>query len=220
MAMLLEFNNLGFLAGGREVEVSGTVYEGGILNLCGPSGSGKTTLLRILARLKAPSAGQVMLEGRPWTEFPPVSWRRRVFYLAQKPAVFDGTVRDNLVKPFELKAVRKDLEFNGEYARQLMERLYLPGKLMDQDARTLSGGEASRMALVRALLVEPSLILLDEPLAALDRQAAAAALGLVAEWVSAAPGRGAVLVSHVGDMSMLPCLSVLELEKSEGENSE
>lgn len=217
MPGLLEFDKLEFVAGGRRIEVSGAVKEGGILNLCGPSGSGKTTLLRILARLKAPCGGRVMLAGRLWTEFPPVNWRRRVFYLAQKPAVFDGTVRDNLAKPFELKAVKKDLDFNEENARRLMERLYLPEKLMDRDARTLSGGEASRMALVRAILLEPSMILLDEPLAALDRQAAAAALGVLAEWVTAVPGRGAVLVSHVGDMGMLPGLSVLELENCAGE---
>ncbi len=151
------------------------------------------------------------LHGTSWKDFSPVQWRRRVHYLAQKPALFDGTVRDNLQKPFELAAVKQDLQFDPAKAAELMERLFLPDDMLDQDARTLSGGEASRIAMVRALLVEPSVLLLDEPLSALDRKAADSVLELVAGWLRETPGRGVVMVSHVGELDWLPGYSACDL---------
>ncbi len=222
MAKLLEIDNITFSAGiytGR-VQVSGAVEERGILNVRGQSGSGKTTLLRILARLKEAEGGYVLLQGRPWTDFSPVAWRRKIYYLAQKPVIFDGTVLANLTRPFELVAVKTDLEFDPDKASNLMTRLLLPKSLLNQDARVLSGGEASRLALVRALLVKPSILLLDEPLAALDRKAASAVVELIAGWLGEEAGRGAVLVSHTGELEKLPGLSVLELAGKEGDPGE
>lgn len=195
--------------------MSGCLLEGGVLVVAGPSGSGKTTLLRILARLREADSGKVLLDGRLWTEFTPVQWRRRVNYLAQKPAVFDGSVEDNLRRPFELNAVKKELQYDREKALELMERVLLSGSLLNQDARTLSGGETARMALVRALLVEPEALLLDEPLAALDRKSAGAVIELINWWAGAQTGRGLVVVSHVGEFGALPGLSVLELAGEE-----
>ncbi|PKM41846.1 MAG: ABC transporter [Firmicutes bacterium HGW-Firmicutes-8] len=222
MENLLKIDNIRFTIGvntGR-VEVSGLLEEGGVLNICGPSGSGKTTLLRILAKLKETGGGSVFLQGKPWTDFSPSGWRRKVYYLAQKPAIFDGTVEENLKKPFELAAVKTDLRFDLDRAARLMERLYLPQELLTRDARTLSGGESSRVALVRALLVEPSVLLLDEPLAALDRTAASAVIELIAEWLEETGGRGAALVSHTGDIGGLSCCSILDLGGKEGDLSE
>ncbi|MCL4439895.1 MAG: ABC transporter ATP-binding protein, partial [Firmicutes bacterium] len=95
------------------------------------------------------------------------------------------------------------------------KRLLLPPELINQDARTLSGGESSRLALVRTILVEPDVLLLDEPIAALDPRAASAVLRLIAEWPREVGGRGVVLVSHIGELAKLPCLSVLDLEATE-----
>lgn len=217
MDKLLEVNNITFSigTGGRRVLATGVLQEGGILNVCGPSGSGKTTLLRILARLRGPDEGQVFLRGKGWHDFTPSRWRRTVHYLAQKPVIFDGTVLANLKRPFELAAVTSDLKFNPEKALELMKRLLLPPELINQDARTLSGGESSRLALVRTILVEPDVLLLDEPIAALDPRAASAVLRLIAEWPREVGGRGVVLVSHIGELAKLPCLSVLDLEATE-----
>lgn len=219
MKKLLQIDDITYSIGsnGRMVRVSGTLEEGGVLNLRGPSGSGKTTLLRIVARLRETGEGQVYLEGRSWTEFLPVEWRRKVHYVAQKPVIFDGPVEINLKKPFELAAVKKELQFDREKAQQLLERLFMPADLLTQDARTLSGGEASRLGLVRAMLVEPAVLLLDEPLAALDRKTADAVTELIAEWVSGEAGRGIIIVSHVGGLEPLPSMAFLDIGEEGGD---
>lgn len=222
MKTLLQIDNITYSIGlnGRLVQVSGILAEGGVLHVRGPSGSGKTTLLRILARLRETGAGQVYLQRRSWKEFSPVEWRRKVHYLAQKPVIFDGSVEDNLQKPFELAAVKKEVQFDRDKARQLLERLLLPRDLLNQDARTLSGGEASRLSLVRAMLVAPAVLLLDEPLAALDRKTADEVIGLLAEWVSGEPGRGLIMVSHVDGLEQLPFMTVLDIGEKEGDGAE
>ena len=213
MPDLFKINAVSFTAGlnTRPVTVSATM-SGGVLVVRGPSGAGKSTLLRVLARLRACSGGEVSLSGIGWSEFPPVLWRRLVHYLAQKPTVFDGTVLDNLKKPFELAAVKKDLFFDEAAAHDGMERLLLPAKLLRQDARTLSGGEAARVALLRALLLKPAVLLLDEPTSALDEQARSAVLGVVGGWLAAEPNRGVVLVSHADDMSFFERPAVLTID--------
>lgn len=218
MSKLLEFNDIKYSVGkgGQCINVTGELETGGILNVSGPSGSGKTTLLRILARLRPPEGGAVRFNGISWNDFTPVKWRRRVHYLAQKPALFDGTVKDNLMKPFELAAVRQEVEPDMNYAVELMERLLLPGELLEQDARTLSGGEASRVALIRSMLLKPEVLLLDEPLAALDRKTSDAAVELISAWRKT-ERRGLIMVSHVGEFSHLSGLTQLEIQRKEDE---
>lgn len=214
MERLLVIRNIIFSTGinARRVRASGILEEGGALVVRGPSGAGKTTFLRCLARLRGAESGQVFLAGKLWTEFTPSQWRRRIHYLAQKPVLFDGTVLQNLQAPFELAAVKKDVAFDRQKALELMESLLLPAEMGKQDARTLSGGEAARMALVRAVLVKPSVLLLDEPFAALDTKAGLAVRDFICRWVSEAPGRGALLVSHAGGIEGLSRTAVLELE--------
>ncbi|KKM12924.1 hypothetical protein SY88_01080 [Clostridiales bacterium PH28_bin88] len=197
---LLDFNLAYLLSNdGRVIQVAASLQQGGILAVRGSSGSGKSTLLRTLARLQAPQQGEVRLQGRDWQEYSPVQWRCRVHYLAQKPAVFNGTVLDNLQLPFQLSAVKKQKRFDLVAVQEAMKRILLPAGMLYQDARTLSGGEGSRLALLRALILEPSVLLLDEPTAALDERAAQAVWNLVGTWLKEKPNRGVVLVAHAGD---------------------
>jgi len=209
-----ELDQLSFYTGPatRQITVSANLPAGGALAVCGPSGAGKSTLLRVLARLRECSAGEVRLAGIGWRDFPAVFWRRQVHYLAQRPALFDGTVLENLKKPFELAAVKKELSFDATAVNAGMERLLLPAALLAQDARTLSGGEAARVALLRALLLNPAVLLLDEPTAALDEKAREAVMEVVGEWLQGEHPRGVVMVSHAGDTACFARLCTLKID--------
>lgn len=166
---------------------------GELLPVLGPSGAGKTTLLRVLARLRARDGGQLELEGVAAERIEVARWRRRVAFLPQRPVMLPGTVRDNLLAVGEARAFRHALD--EPRAAALLETLGLDvSRALAQDARTLSGGEAARVALVRALLTDPAILLLDEPTASLDSDAATFVVDLVARELDA--GRAALLVAH------------------------
>lgn len=142
-----------------------TLEQGELACLLGPSGSGKTTLLRILAGLESPEAGRIMLDGEDITLRPP--HRREIGMMFQDYALFPHkTVAQNVAYGLELKGVR------GEALQaRVAEALALVGLrgFERRDVASLSGGERQRVALARSLAPRPRLLLLDEPLGALDR---------------------------------------------------
>ncbi|MEE4274707.1 MAG: phosphate ABC transporter ATP-binding protein [Thermoleophilia bacterium] len=150
--------------------VSFVVPEGGVFTVVGPSGSGKSTLLRAIVRLVEPDAGRVLLDGRDVTSLPVPELRRRVGMVFQRPAMFEGTVTDNVLYGPRLR--REQPERDGPGARDaavpLLERVGLPADFAGKPADELSGGEAQRVALARALANRPEVLLLDEPTSSLD----------------------------------------------------
>lgn len=144
--------------------VTGTIPATGITVLAGPSGAGKSTLLRCCNRLEAPASGAVRFRGVDVATLDPRQHRRRVGMVFQAPVAFPGTVLDNL------RVGDPGLEV--ERAGELLARVHLDPALAGRDAGTLSGGEAQRMVLARALATEPEVLLLDEPTSALDGHAA------------------------------------------------
>ncbi len=163
---------------------------GSITTLGGPSGGGKTTLLRILGRLSEPDDGQLLLDGTDVRTLPPRTVRRRVALVAQSPAMFEGTVLDN---------VRTGPRLAGEElpeaaARGLIVRAGLEPEFLGQDARALSGGEKLRVAVARAMAIHPEVWLLDEPTAALDAERAELLLALLRELAGA--GAPVLVVTH------------------------
>ncbi len=141
------------------------VRQGEILAIIGPNGAGKSTLLRVLGLLEAPAAGEVRFRGARVTARDGLALRRRMASVFQEPLLADATVHDN---------VALGLRFRGVAGRQIglrvkiwLERFGIAHLALRQ-ARTLSGGEAQRAALARALVVEPEVLLLDEPFSALD----------------------------------------------------
>jgi molybdopterin-binding protein len=141
------------------------VREKEILAVLGPTGAGKSTLLRVLHFLDRPEAGVLSWRGAPVPWPAPLALRRRISMTFQDPLLLSGTTYDNVVYGLRLRGQ------NGTGARERVMaalRLLHVEHLAGQRARTLSGGEAQRTALARALVLSPELLLLDEPFAALD----------------------------------------------------
>ena len=142
-----------------------TVERGEILALLGPNGAGKSTLLRVLTLLETPSAGEVLFEGAPVPAAGRLSRRRRLACCFQEPLLLDATALANAALPLRLRGVPwREAEVR---ALTWLERLGVAARA-DRRAATLSGGEAQRVSLARALALEPDLLGLDEPFAALD----------------------------------------------------
>jgi putative spermidine/putrescine transport system ATP-binding protein len=140
--------------------------EGEFLTLLGPSGSGKTTCLMMLAGFEAPTSGAIRIDGRSVHDLPPR--KRGIGVVFQNYALFPHmTVGGNLAFPLEVRGL--DPEQVRERVRRALELVRLEG-MEDRRPGKLSGGQQQRVAIGRALVFEPRLVLMDEPLGALDRR--------------------------------------------------
>ena len=163
----IRFDNLSWHAGSFRLEsVSFVVPTASYAVLMGKTGCGKTTLLEILCGLRQPAAGRLFIGERDVTELPP--GERGIGYVPQDGAMFPTmTVRDQI--GFAL-AIRRRAETEiAARVKELSEHLDV-GHLLDRLPQHLSGGERQRVALGRALAAKPSVLLLDEPLSALDEE--------------------------------------------------
>lgn len=152
-------------------DVSFTVPAGTVFTILGPSGSGKSSLLRCLDRLTEPTSGRVSIDGHDTARLPVREVRRRIGMVFQHPVLFPGTIADNVLYGPRLRDGGQ-VEEAGLVSR-LLEMVGLPASWSDHPTEQLSGGEMQRVALARSLAIEPQVLLLDEPTAALDRSAGA-----------------------------------------------
>jgi putative spermidine/putrescine transport system ATP-binding protein len=142
------------------------VRRGEFLSLLGASGSGKTTTLMMLAGFERPSSGTIELAGKPLDNVPP--WQRDIGIVFQSYALFPHmTVADNIA--FPLKQRRRSAADIDERVKAMLTLVKLEG-MADRLPAQLSGGQQQRVALARALVFDPALVLMDEPLGALDKR--------------------------------------------------
>jgi tungstate transport system ATP-binding protein len=171
-----------------------TIAEGRLYTLTGANGAGKSTLLGILAFLAPPTSGEIFYAGVrvDWNHGSVEEYRRKVTLLHQSPYLFGGSVHDNVAFGLKVRGIP------GEERRRIvdraLERVGLQG-FRDRKTRELSGGEAQRVAMARALALEPEVLLLDEPLANIDRETA----GLLESVIASLPARGTTVVMTTHD---------------------
>lgn len=194
---------VGVVRGGTRVlrEVTVEIGRGRLTVLTGPSGAGKTTLLRLLNRLDDPSRGQLLFDGRLITEVDVLELRCRVVLVGQHPVLLTNTVAS------EVRVGHGDL--TDDQARGLLTRVGLPAASLERTTAGLSGGEAQRLCLARALAVSPEVLVLDEPTSHLDTASSAAIHAVLTRHRDA--GGTVVVVSHDVDWTVSAADNVLVL---------
>jgi tungstate transport system ATP-binding protein len=138
------------------------ITPGECLGIIGPSGAGKSTLLRLLAMLDHPTSGDILYQGTQLNGSVPVETRRQITMVFQRAALLDQTVEQNVAYGLNIRGIE-----DPERVQAMLELLGVD-HLAHQSALTLSGGEVQRVAMARALVIQPRVLLLDEPTANLD----------------------------------------------------
>jgi tungstate transport system ATP-binding protein len=193
---LLTLRNVCKSYGAAEIlkDITLDVEKGEVLSVIGPTGSGKTTLLRLIDLLEEPTKGSIIFEGHDTVglqEKRKQGIRRRMAMVFQKPVMFKASVRENVSYGLKVRGMGKD-------QKRMKDALHVVGlsAYESRDATTLSGGEMQRLALARAMIVEPEVLILDEPTANLDPKSASVIEGLV----SNLPRKGTTIIVATHDM--------------------
>ncbi|MEO9528164.1 ATP-binding cassette domain-containing protein [Roseibium sp.] len=215
----LKFRNVSLACGtGTIVEnLSFRISGAGLTGLFGGSGSGKSSLCRaatgLLDKDVRQRSGEILFNGRPVGDMEETDLRRKVLYLPQKPVAFHGSVLRNLALPQICiqGERRKSRHLDAARAACLQAGLPCDGVFLGRSAETLSVGQLQRLAIARALVLEPQILLFDEPTSALDPLLTAEVGKTLTRIAGSKP---VVVVTH--DMRIAPsCKSVLFLEKTD-----
>jgi len=164
----IRLQDVSFRIGEFAIEnLSFAVRSGEHFVLTGPNGAGKTVVVKLIAGLFQPTAGLILINGRPVTDLPP--WGRNIGYVPQDGVLFPNrTVRENIGFGLEVRhRGRRAIHNEVKRAASMMDIEHL----LDRMPRGLSGGERQKVSLARALVFKPSVLLLDEPVSAIDEEA-------------------------------------------------
>ena len=166
---LFELHNLCFAYPGSDNvldNINLRIQQNDIIIIKGESGAGKSSFLKLFNRFNDSIEGKLLFRGKNLYEYNVEETRSSIIYLPQLPYILDGTVEENLIFPYQFHAHSKK-EFNKTRARRLFDHFHLKFSI-DYDALKLSIGQRQRIALIRAILLEPEVLLLDEPGSSLD----------------------------------------------------
>lgn len=192
----IEFRNVVKSYGALQVinDISARVEQGEVVVLCGPSGSGKSTLIRTVTQLTPIQGGDILVEGQSISAFPnAMALRRKVGFLAQSFNLFPHLTASENIEIGQVKVLRRSREEARERAKSLLERVGL-SKRADLVPARLSGGEQQRVAICRAMAMDPSVLLFDEPTSALDPEMVGEVLSIMK--MLAQDGATMVCVTH------------------------
>ena len=196
MKILYRLNSIRKCYGSNVVlDIDGlTIVDSRLYTLTGANGAGKSTLLNILAFLSPPTSGEIFYAGNrvDWNHGSMKEHRRKVTLLHQSPYLFGGTVYDNVAFGLKARGIRGEAQ--QRRVDKALDGVGLQG-FRDRKALELSGGEAQRVAMARALALETEVLLLDEPLANIDREAA----GLLETVIASLPTQGTTVVMTTHD---------------------
>ncbi len=167
---MLKLHDVSVSLGGKTVldSVSLELARASRTAIVGRSGSGKSTLLRLLCFLLRPASGSVLVDGRQPEAGEMTALRRKLPMVHQEPLLWGDTVLDNLTRPFDFLSAAGCQPPGRDELAALLEVVGLEGDMLGAPGASLSGGEKQRVAVARALVLQPEALLLDEPTSALD----------------------------------------------------
>lgn len=195
--MCLSIDRISFnYPGGQDIftDTTWAFDQGGYYLVRGPSGAGKSTLLRLLCRLEEITAGTIRYKDADMTTMDPTQLRRTVAYVQQTPTLIPGTVRENLLLPFSFQANKGLTPPSDADLADRLSSFLLDGVTLTSAADKLSVGQSQRVCLIRSLLLEPEVVLLDEPTASLDPVSAKVVLDKAVELSGL--GVTVIMISH------------------------
>ncbi|MFP4123913.1 MAG: ABC transporter ATP-binding protein [Coleofasciculus sp.] len=190
-------------------DISFEVARGDRITLIGPSGAGKSSLLRLLNRLSDPTRGTIYLDNQGIHTIPVLQLRRQIMLVCQEPKLLGMTVQEALAYPLVLQKLGKSAI--AQRIQTYRKRLHIPEDWLERTELQLSVGQRQLVAIARALICQPKIILLDEPTSALDVGTASHVLGVLADLANQ-DQITVLMVNHQLDMAQLFCNRVLYLQ--------
>ena len=193
--------------------ISVTIAKGSKTALIGATGSGKTTFLRLLNRLADPSSGSILLNGKNIQEIPIQTLRRRVLLVPQESSLLGMTVAEAIAYPLKLQNFsQSEIDLRSQ---KWLDKLQIDRELLNRQELELSLGQRQWISIARALVLEPEILLLDEPTSSLDRGLAHLLLDILTELTELSQPVTVVMINHQLDLVSAWCDRLICLHKGE-----